>query len=780
MAGAEVEAIQNTGENWESITVGLVTAIAAHPNADRLRLVTVDNSEQGTFTVVCGAPNIEEGQFIAFAHEGAHLVDSRDGKRKKLRKSKIRGVESAGMVCSELELGISNDHEGIFVLNAQMVSEALLGKPLSAVLGEWILDITPTPNRPDHNSILGIAREVAALTGESVHEPDSFYKMDGPRVEDRISVSVEDTDLCSRYTAAVISGITIKPSPEWMQEALIASGQRPINNIVDVTNFVMLEMGQPLHAFDCEKISGNQITVRRAVPNEKIILLDGTNQQLDSNTLVIADSKRALAVAGIMGGSDSEVSNETKVILLEAATFLGSNNRRTATKMKKRTEASQRFEKNLNSELALNASKRAMKLLLETAGGTADIGHIDIHPGYNKKPRVTLPHDRITQIIGMEIDEKRVNRILSSLGFEIEFGQSEYLVSPPYWRSDIQIADDLIEEIVRIIGYNNLPSQPLDGPIPEPEKNILLEKRELLRDTLAGSGFREVINYSVNSELNSQLTPVTHDTEHPLKILNPMNAERTLLRTSLRSGLLQNFGLNIRQQQDPLGLFEIGKVFYPRNKELPEERLHLLLLYGGRFLPGIHVKDSRNLDFYDVKGVAEFIAGVLGITFSYDIPTSPDPILVNDITATINNSENAIGILGQLTLEVTDKFNISEPVYLLELDVTTISQLSSYNPKVHSLPRFPAVIEDLAVVTDEYVQAEKIESIILREPLVEKVNIFDIYRGDQIEQGKKSLAYTVSYRSPDRTLTERDITKARRSIVKELERELGARLRDTN
>ena len=786
MAGAEVDEIVNTGGEWEGVSVGLVTEIAPHPNADRLRLATVDVGDGAPQTVVCGAPNVAEGQHIAFAREGAMMVDAHSGDLKKLRKSKIRGVESAGMVCSERELGMSDEHEGILVLDDRLADGTALGTPLRDVLGEWVLDIASTPNRPDHNSILGIAREVAALTGETVREPDASYETSGPAVEVRTSVEIMDADLCPRYTAAVIEGLTVQPSPSWMQEALVAAGQRPINNVVDVTNYVMLEMGQPLHAFDFEKLGGGRIIVRRAAEGESIRLIDDSTHKLTTENLVIADADQAVAVAGVMGSGDSEVSESTTLVLLEAATFVGPNNRRTAAALKKRTEASQRFEKGLSVDLAMAASKRAMKLLLEAGGGKADAGHVDAFPGDGATVLVEMPRARLTQVLGVEVDEARVVAILESLGFVVRTSEAAYSVDVPYWRSDVRIADDVVEEVARIIGYDNLPSVALSGAVPDPEPQPLLLRREAIRDALAAAGFREVINYSATSATTRALAPSgpssPADERTALRLLNPMSSERDELRTSLRAGVLQNFGANVRQQRGPLGLFEVGKVFWPREGDLPEERLQLVAVYGGTVGGDAHQAETRPVDFFDAKGVAEGLGASLRMALTFDQAQAADGSLVEGASAVVNAvataDGEALGVLGQVRPDVAARFDIEGPLFLLELDVTALSALPEASTTVGSLSRFPSVEEDLAIVVDDEIPAATVAALLTRQKLVESVALFDVYRGEQIEVGKKSLAYAVSYRAADRTLTEKDVTRVRRGIVKQLERELGASLRE--
>jgi phenylalanyl-tRNA synthetase beta chain len=620
---------------------------------------------------------------------------------------------------------------------------------------------------------------VAALTGETVREPDATYDASGPAIEARTSVEIQDADLCPRYTAGVIDGITVQPSPAWMQEALVAAGQRPINNVVDVTNYVMLEMGQPLHAFDFEKLGGGRIIVRRATAGESIRLIDDSTHKLTTDNLVIADADQAVAVAGVMGSGGSEVSESTTVVLLEAATFVGPNNRRTSAALKKRTEASQRFEKGLSVELAMAASKRAMKLLLETGGGTADAGHVDAFPGDGATVHVDMPRARLTQVLGVEVEETRVVAILESLGFVVRTSEAAYSVDVPYWRSDVRIADDVVEEIARIIGYDNLPSVALSGSIPDPEPQPLLERREAIRDALAAAGFREVINYSATNETTRALAPSVQGERAALRLLNPMSSERDELRTSLRAGVLQNFGSNARQQRGALGLFEVGKVFWPREGDLPEERLQLVVVYGGNVGGNAHQADVRQVDFFDLKGVVEGLAQTLRTSVDFGALETPDPSLVEGVSASVTADGQALGVLGQVRPDVAARFDVDGPLFLLELDVTALSALAVASTTVGSLSRFPSVEEDLAIVVAEDVPAATVAALLTRQKLVESVALFDVYRGEQIEAGKKSLAYAVSYRAGDRTLTEKDVTRVRRGIVKQLEREFGASLRDS-
>ena len=779
MAGVEVEAIERLGGDWQNVVVGRVQALAPHPNADRLRLATVDAGDDEPATVVCGAPNIAVGQTIAFAREGARLIDAHSGKPRTLKRSSIRGVESAGMVCSDRELGISDEHEGIKVL----AQDAVVGTPLADAIGDTVFDFSLTPNRADLFSIVGIAREVAALTGASLREPARDYTAAGPPVEQGTSVTIEAPELCPRYTATIVRGLRLAPSPPWLQARLEAAGSRPINNVVDLTNYVMLELGQPLHAFDFDKLGGGRIVVRRARAGERITLIDGSQRPLTSDNLVIADAQDAVAVAGLMGGTASEVSQTTTTILLESATFNGPRNRRTAASLKLRTEASTRFEKGLTPELALEASRRATKLLVEIAGGTADQGVIDAYPQPRSPVSTTLTHERLRRVLGVELPPDQVVGPLEALGFSVGALPDGYTVTAPYWRSDVSIADDVVEEVARIVGYDNLPSAALQGSLPEAEPQPLRDTVDRVRDALAAAGLSEAINYSLTSaEAIASVQPLdTIAPLPPLGLRNPLSDERTILRTTLRPGLLESFAANRRRRRGAIGLFELGRVFHPRPDDLPEERTLALALYGGpRPAAAVHDpgRPTAAIDFFDTKAIAQSLAAALRLTFAYE--AAADPALLEGRAARLLVGGSAVGAIGQVAPAVAARFAIDEPLYLIELDLDALTQLSAERGPLafHAPSRFPAVAEDLALVVDEAVPAAAVEQLIARARLVERVELFDLYRGDPIPAGKKSLAFSVDYRAPDRTLTEGDVAKARKGIVRQLQQELGAAIRD--
>ena len=527
MAGVEVGGVEHIG-GWTNCYVGRVLTIEPHPNADRLRLCTVDIGSEERFQVVCGAPNVAEAQNIAFAQIGATLFNTHSGKVEPLKAAKIRGVTSEGMICSVLELGIGEEHDGILVLP----SDAPVGTPLADYLGDVVLELEVTANRPDCFSILGVAREVAAFSGTTVTEPDVSYPEDGPPIEEQASVEIADPELCARYTGALLTGITIGPSPKWMQERLTRAGMRPINNIVDVTNYVMLETGQPLHAFDLDKVADRRIIVRQAAPGERHVTLDGVERTLQPPIVVIADPEKAVGLGGVMGGANTEVTEETRTILLESASFHPFNTRHTAEALKLRTEASLRFEKGWRPGLPPVGLRRAMKLMLEVAGGVAAKGIIDVFPGGQDAKRIYLTAARMEKVLGVSIPMAEAARTLTSLGISCSnVGDNSLEAAAPPWRADIGIEDDLVEEVVRIIGYDQVPTTPLATPIPLSQPDPAQAVKEEVRDLLASIGMQEIITYSM---VSGQALELAHrgvePAAPPMRAFNPISAEHEFLR----------------------------------------------------------------------------------------------------------------------------------------------------------------------------------------------------------------------------------------------------------
>ncbi len=786
-AGLAVDAIEKTGAEWgDLIRAGHVTAVEPHPDADRLRLVTVDLGSGETHRVVCGAPNVADGQKIVFGALGAKYRDGHNGKYSTLKAGVIRGVESAGMVMSEYELGLSDNHDGILVLP----DDTPPGTPLAALLGDVIFELSVTPNRPDWLSVLGIAREVAALTGETVREPSLEYAQAGPAIKGACAVDIKDSELCKRYVATVVRGVTIAPSPRWMQERLIALGQRPIYNVVDVTNYVMLEMGQPLHAFDYDTITGHHIIVRRGRNGEEFTTLDNTARELTDDMLVIADAAGPVALAGVIGGLESEVTEKTTNVLLEAATFLGSNVRRTGAALKARSEASTRFEKGLPSELAIIASKRATKMLVELCGGTALQGSIDVHPGKQRETRVEVTRDRIVQVLGIDPSTAKVRAALTGLGFSARWVPPDrYVVRVPYWRPDVRIDDDVCEEIARVIGYDKIPALPLSAAIPEPVIQPRRELRERTRDLLAEAGMRETISYAMTTmEALQRVVPKeTLAIYPPYKLMNPLTSDYEYLRPTLRASLLMTLAYNLRFQKGEVAIFETAKTYERSDERLPQsgtqfgsealpvEREIACGVVTGRRADRWGRPAGESVDFFDAKAYVEDLLGGLNVAAEYG-PVAEFG-LVPGRAAEIVVGGKRIGVLGQVHPDVAEAFEIEQDVYLFDIVLDDLLPHTGEQQKAASVSRFPAVEQDMALIVDADVSSAALQKLIESAALVRAARVFDVYTGDQVAAGKKSVAFSVQYQSDEKTLTDDDVAKAQRKILERLRRELSAELR---
>jgi len=773
MSGNEVGKLDVVGGSWEHVFVGQVTALDKHPNADRLKLVTIDLGTE-RMTVVTGAPNMEVGQKVPFAKVGARLIDGHTGEVAELKPAKIRGVKSEGMACSEKELGISDNHQGIMILPA----DAPVGVPLSQYLGDTIYDIKVTPNRPDCLSVIGIAREVAALTGQATHIPEISYPEEGESIHGAISIEIADPDLCSRYCASLVTGVKIGPSPQWMQQRLLAGGMRPISNVVDITNYVMLEYGQPLHSFDYTQIKGKKIIVRRARDDESLFTLDGMERKLNREMLIIADEKYPIALAGVMGGADSEVIDPTTAILLESANFNNVSIRRTSIKLNLRSEASSRFEKGISPELAPIALRRATQLLLELAGGKAAQGIADVYPGKKEKRPILLPKERVGRILGLELSTERTQKVLESLGLNCKSAgtSSDLMVTIPYWRTDVRMADDLVEEIARIIGYDEIPTTLLSSQIPQQAPAPMLSLKEQIRDLLVGCGMQEVITYSLVSQATLDKVDPQRKLGPALRVANPMSLEQEYLRTSLRPGLLTTFASNEKHEKGAIKLFEVGKIYLPRANDLPEEREMLVGVLGGLRLDRSWLAGADTIDFFDVKGILETVLNRLKFKASFQ--PAEDQTLLAGKTADVVVKEQKVGVVGEVHPKTTAIFDIStQPLLLFEIDLMKLLSFAGAVYRYRTIPRFPGNTRDIALIIDNSLAASRVQEVIESFPLVDQVTLFDVYSGEQVPSGKKSLAFSIRYQSLERTLTDEEVNQAHQQIIDRLQRDFGATLR---
>ena len=786
MVGLEVTKIDNIGSNWEKgkVIVGEILSIDVHPNAERLRLPTVSLGDVA-ITVVCGADNLYVGQKIAFAHEGATLISNRSKKIEVLKSARIRGIESCGMVCSGFELGLSEDSEGILDLPL----DAPIGIPLIDYLGESILDIEVTPNRPDCLSILGVAHEVAALINGTVKEPVNHYNEGKDDIDSFIDIKIENPEKCNRYMATLITNITIAQSPSWLQEFLIKSDVRPINNLVDITNFVMLEYGQPLHAFDFDKINGNQILVRSANSKERFTTLDNQERILDSSMLVIADSQSPIALGGIMGGTKCEVDENTKSVILESANFNQTVIRKTSSKLKLRTEASYRFERGLRPELTEPALLRATSLISEICEGNVAKGIIDINFKEMISQPISLTSKHISKVLGVNIDFLKVESILRSLGFiikdkSIDEQKNEYVISieAPYWRSDISIPEDLVEEVARIIGYDNIPTKMMSSPIPSGTKYNMYNFKEDLRDLLVSFGMNETISYNLTNLEILRKSGFSDEDIPAFKVLNPMSIEQEYFRPSLRASILNTLANNRRfVEKEGVKIFEIGKVFWSHEDEkinfMPNEKEFLVGALHGK-----KNKDSWNvvkeeLDFFDVKGIIEELFFKLGLNLEF-VP-SAHSMFDNELSANIICNSEIIGIVGEVNYLIKSNYGLqSAPLLFFEIDLDKLIASRKFQSKKYTpFNIYPGAYRDISLIVDKDIQVIDIKNLILENSLVSESSLIDLYFGEGIPVDKKSVMFSLVFESSKGTLTSNQIERSLNQIVKRLERKFGAYMR---
>lgn len=822
LAGLEVDTIETIGLpgadlSWDPkrIRVGKVVEVKPHPNADRLVLAVVDYGEDALETCVTGAPNLfpylGKGRIdlkVAFAMEGACLWDPYAEKPRvvKLKKTKIRGVPSRAMVCSERELGLSDEHEGILILP----NDAPVGAPLADYLGDVVLVLDLTPNLARCFSIIGVAREVAALTGQTLRLPSLDVPMKGEPVEGQVSIEIEDPDLCARYIGMVIRDVDIGPSPFWMQRRLRMAGMRPVNNVVDVTNYVMLEQGQPLHAFDYDRLvaraGGNPpaITVRPARPGERMTTLDGIERELTPEgaqglvPLLICDTAGPIAIAGVMGGAETEVTEATRNILLEAANFNFISIRRTSRRFKLPSEASARFGRGVHPAMAERGALRAAQLLHQLAHGIVAQGMADAYPAPPEPVTLTLTSDEVRRILGIFLTSSELADILTRLEFDCrlegKIGADEHAAPPtpgpqlfvtvPNHRTDVTSAADLLEEVARIYGYDRLPATLIADHLPPQRTNRDLVLEEQVRDLLVGAGLQEVITYRLTTpERERALLPpgVPPDNRPYVVLANPISAERTAMRHSVLASVLEVTTANLRFRER-VALFEIGKVYLPaKERILPEEPRRLALALTGPRQP-LHWTGSGQepMDFFDLKGVVETLVKGLhlpNVTFS---PVE-HPTFYPGRTAQLVVDGRPMGVFGQLHPQVVENFDLpTQPVLAADLNLEGLLEQVPDLYTITSISRYPAVRQDIAVVVNEEVPAIEVQRYIEQAGgrLLRRVRLFDVYRGKQVEPGKKSLAYTLTFQADDRTLTDHDANRLRGKIVRRLAEKVGATLRD--
>jgi len=776
LAGIEVGAVERFGPDLPGVVAGKIVETGAHPGRSNLTLVKVDTGNE-LLEIVCGAKNFRVGDMVPVAKPGAVLPGDR-----RIEEARIYGAVSTGMLCSAHELGLELGAEDEILILDQT---AKVGEAIEKVLDldEEILNLELTPNRSDCLGLLGVAYEVASLTGSKVKLPPSEPLETGRKLDDVISIVVEDVELCPRYTARAVEKIVVGPSPLWMQLRLLKAGIRPISNVVDITNYVMWEYGQPLHAFDLDLLEGSKIIVRRGEDGENLVTLDGVKRLLDREVLVIADSKRAVGLAGVMGGENTEISNSTMAILIEAAAFNPTNIRRTAKRYNLPSEASQRFEKGVNHEAVIVAQNRAAYLLNELVGGEVMKGVIDKNTSTIKPWQIKVNPARINKILGMQIPEQEIKDIFKRLDLQVETAENkDLIITVPLRRPDLLIEEDLVEEVVRLHGYDQVPTTLPTGELLENREAYPERVKNMVKNILVSSGFYECITYSFMNPLNLELLrlPVGDSRRQAIPVQNPFSEEQSCMRTTLIPGLLRAVQHNISFRELDLLLFEIGVIYNPRElplKSLPEEKNMLSLVVSGTIPKLNWLTASRPADFYVIKGVLENIFSKLqikGVSYTEHV----EPFTHPTRSARMMIDDYHLGFIGELHPEVAAEYEISQPVTVCELDLDYLLSRAAIVPRAVPLPRYPAANRDLAVVVPKEINASEVEAAIIKAggDLVSGIRLFDLYEGKQVPDGKRSLAYAITFRREEGTLTETEINERQKRIEEDLLK-LGAVLR---
>ncbi|MFW5980110.1 MAG: phenylalanine--tRNA ligase subunit beta [Halanaerobiales bacterium] len=773
MAGLEVESLDYLGEGLSDIIIGEIVEIKDHPNADKLVVCVVNTGEEKK-KMITGAPNVKEGIKVPIAKPGVRLPTGMT-----IEETRIRGIKSSGMICSEDELGLAQKRqEGIMILPDNYKVGKLFIKEYG--LDDYVYKLDLTPNYARCLGMIGIAREIKAMLAGKKHIklPDNTIKKSSQNIRDQADVEIKDEKLCPRYTGRLIKNVKIKPSPHWMQMRLKAAGIRPVNNIVDITNYVLLEYNQPLHAFDYDTIKDGQVIVRRAQNGESLTTLDGEQRNLDEDVLLIADKEKPLGLAGVMGGEISEVTKETKNVFLESAYFNPLNIRKTAAKFGLHSEASHRFEREVDIKNLIDASNRAAYLMQEYAEGEVVEGVIDKYPVPRENKKVSVDPARVNKLLGIDIERSRMIEMLAWLEFELEEKQNNKMIfSIPSYRNDVEEEADLMEEIARMFGYNNIPvtrsTRKQQGGRKPGQK---LKKQ--IKEHLNSTGLDEVVTFSLSGKekYDNLQIPENSQLRNWVEIKNPLNKAFAIMRTSLLPGIIEVLSFNAKRNIEKMGIFEIGRVFRARDQERPHEKT---MLAGGSMGFEKDLWQNNAADFFYLKGVIENLFDGLKIKDLEFQPAKKEYLHPGRTAQLFIDNEN-IGYLGELSPEIIDKFNLIEGTTIFNLSLEKIldntqKENITYNP----LPRYPAVNRDLAIVIDEKIAVSKILEKMkdVGGELLENVELFDLYRGQPIPEGKKSLAFKLKFRSREKTLTDSEANDIFNEIIAILESEFAATIR---
>ncbi len=773
MGGIEVSAVINMDKGIRKVITAEIRDVQPHPNADKLTFCKVFNG-QAEVDIVCGAKNIKPGDRVPLATVGAVLPGN-----KEINEAEIRGKKSYGMLCSERELGLSEEHAGIMILP----QDTPLGLDINTVLelDDVILEAEPTPNRGDCLSVLGLAREIAAILNLKIKMPKIVLKETADKAEKFVTVEIKDENLCPRYAARFASNVKVKTSPLWMQNRLRNCGLRPINNIVDITNYVLLELGHPLHAFDSTTLQDAKIIVRTAREGEEIQTLDGQTRKLTKHMLVIADSKKPVALAGVMGGELTGVKENSTTVVLESAYFDPVSIRKTARSLGLSSDASYHFERGVDVDNQILALNRAAQMVQDLAEGAVAKGIIDTYPHKLKQPKITLRQDRINKILGVEITFAQSKKILKNLGFaytENTSTESFHVLVPP-WRHDIEREIDLIEEVARLNGYEEIPAALPKGRMVKVGGNRDWQMAQTIAQFLRAAGFAEIISYSFIGEKDYAKTGIDPAARDCIKIANPLTEDVSIMRTSLVCGLLNNLAWNINHGSTEVKIFEQGRVFLGRAQETyaREDRRLALAVSGHKLEPSWNRK-AATADSYYLKGLAVGLLDILGIA-EYKFQPSTNTIFHPALSLDLVLDGQVSGTLGRLSPRVAENYDFPQEVYLAEFDLEKILSLATTAKKFHSIPKFPGIRRDLALSLPIKVSHETVMNQLRRlaDPLVREVALFDVYQGDKMEAGFKSYAYTFLYQAQDRTLQDEEVNKLHQELVRKVIAELGAKVR---
>ena len=785
LSGTKVEGYEQLDKNLEKIVGGKILSIEKHPDADKLIVCQVQVTEEGEqVQIVTGASNVKVGDKVPVVLDGGRVAGSAHDNEPhpdgiKIKKGKLRGVPSFGMMCSIDELGSTVDMypdaapDGIYILSDnEDYRDAPIGSSVPELLGlhDTVVEYEVTSNRVDCFGILGIAREAAATFGKPFVPPVVKVTENDEKTSDYVSVEIQDTDLCSRYVAKVVKNVKIGPSPEWMKRRLAAVGIRPINNIVDITNFVMTEYSQPMHAYDLDTIADKKIVVKRAKNGEKFVTLDGQERELDDSILTICDGQKAIGIAGIMGGENTMITDEVNTMLFEAACFDGTNIRLSGKKLGMRTDAQAKFEKGLDPNTAMEAMNRACQLITELGAGEVVGGYVDVYPNVREPKRVAYDVDRINKMLGTDIDEDTMIGYFEKIDLPVDKAAKEIIV--PTWRQDVNVLADVAEEVARFYGYDNIPTT---LPASAATKGGLSEKlrvENIVRNVAEQSGFCEAMTYSFESPkvFDKLLISQEDALRNVVKISNPLGEDFSVMRTLPLNGMLTSLSTNFNRRNKNVRLYEIANVYIPKDntgKELPDERTQLTL---GMFGEG---------DFFDMKGVVEEVLEAVGIKSvkSYD-PKAEKNFLHPGRQAKVSVDGTVVGYLGEIHPEVAENYNMKTKAYVAVIDMPTLMELANFAIKYTGIAKYPAVSRDLSMVMPKSILVGQVEELIRKKggKLLEDCTLFDVYEGDQIAEGHKSVAYSISFRAADHTLEEKEITTVMDKILKGLE-DMGIELR---